>query len=422
MIDLLTPHPKVERARKPAPERDWDNMPGTWLGPDHIRAMTRDTLRRDVYKEPARLKAWEIINGWHQWARKNNPGLPPDTGIYFFSADMGKGKSHAMISIAALAWMFRAVPVFSTKSVGACFGYQLELDQMYAFADVLPPGSIMLLDEAAALVDQQTARANRGRTLNAGMTSFRKGGNLMFTATAFEAQVAWQLKVNCKALIEPRRAYPYRIEVLKYDHRGEPKEVRKVPLREGEMEFPPFCHVEARGVELPWVGKRFFQDLDRENREARFKRRRVAHGSHHKIVPVRMPSPYYMDLSARVYDTFERVPIDDAHAYDSEAMARSRELRKAGKGGAGNIEEMVNWARGRRVFQGYAESTRIPIEECLTAARAYDGKIFDRYTKTRLRRELMELYGPDACSTRTVSYDVFSGYLQPVKAKEEVTA
>ena len=87
------------------------------------------------------------------WGRENNPGLPPNTGIYLFSALMGEGKSLLMIAFAMLAWMFRAVPVFSSESMGALFGYRLSLPQVYNFPDVMPPGSILLLDEIAALAD-----------------------------------------------------------------------------------------------------------------------------------------------------------------------------------------------------------------------------------------------------------------------------
>ena len=124
-------------------------MPGLFLDEDIIRSMREDTLHRDIHAVEARLEAWRLVHEHHLWAREHNPGRPPDTGIYLFKAPMGEGKSHLMLAYAMLAWMFRGVPVFSSESMGALFGYQLRLEEIYNFSDVLPPGSILLVDELA---------------------------------------------------------------------------------------------------------------------------------------------------------------------------------------------------------------------------------------------------------------------------------
>ena len=110
VIDLTTVPRGISPSPKPWPDRDWDSMPGELMTEDTIRSMRRDSLHRDIYDEAKRLDGWRAINGYHMWAREHNPGLPPDTGIYLFSAPMGEGKSHLMIAFVMLSWMFRAVP------------------------------------------------------------------------------------------------------------------------------------------------------------------------------------------------------------------------------------------------------------------------------------------------------------------------
>lgn len=418
MLDLTTPHPKRAMAQKPWPDRDWDAMPGVFLDRKHLQAMEGDPLHRDVYTLPQRLEAWDYVNRWHMWARKHNRGTPPDTSIFFVSADMGQSKSHLMIGIAMLAWMFQAVPVFSVQSVGAMFGYRISYKEMYAFADVLPLGSILIVDEISALMDGYTARANRGRTLNAGMTSFRKGGNLMLTATATEAQTGWQLRSNVKGVIKPRRLHPTREEVLMYDSAGRPLKTRTVPLRKGELKYPEFCYVRAGVIRVPWIGKRVFDDAEREIREANQRRRRSSrHEPKYKIEPVNCPAPFYMDLAAKLYDTFESVPVSDAYDIDAEAMREDRELRKAGRLSGkegGDLEDAVNWAMNNRVFIHYSAGGGVPLDDVLAVMTKYNRHGFRDYNPTRLRRDLLSLYGPDACTKRRVNYGVFNGDLERV--------
>ena len=149
MIDFLTAPATQDASPRPWPDRDWTSMPGLFLDEDIIRSMREDTLHRDIHAVEARLEAWRLVHEHHLWAREHNPGRPPDTGIYLFKAPMGEGKSHLMLAYAMLAWMFRGVPVVSSESMGALFGYQLRLEEIYNFSDVLPPGSILLVDELA---------------------------------------------------------------------------------------------------------------------------------------------------------------------------------------------------------------------------------------------------------------------------------
>lgn len=296
-------------------------MPGVLLTPDRIESMKRDTLHRDAYSVPDRVKAWEAVNRWHMEARETNRGLPPDTGPYLFSADMGESKSHLMITYAVQAWATRAVPVFSVPSVGALFGYLLTYEEMYDFADMIPPGSILIIDEIAALLDVYTSRANRGRTLHAGLTSFRKGGTLLLTATAHEARVSWEMKSSYKAVIKPGRRYPTKqvLAAVKY-FTCEPI-YKTMYKRAHELEYPPFCYVQARGLIAPWAGRKVFEDYDAYLADMRAANRNGAQGATKwKEVKVVVPNEEWMNIGGKLYDTFQRVPTSDAFGIDSKRL------------------------------------------------------------------------------------------------------
>ena len=89
MIDLITQPAALVPSSRPWPDRDWESMPGAFLDQSTIQSMRADSLHRDIHREEARLEAWEMVHEQHLWAREHNPGTPPDTGIYLFSADMG---------------------------------------------------------------------------------------------------------------------------------------------------------------------------------------------------------------------------------------------------------------------------------------------------------------------------------------------
>ena len=86
------------------------------------------------------------------------------------------------------------------------FGYRLPLENVYSFSDTAPAGSIVLIDELAAIADRYTGGSNRGRTLHNSLTSFRKGGNLALAATAAESHLSWQPKI--KAMTVYNRPQP----------------------------------------------------------------------------------------------------------------------------------------------------------------------------------------------------------------------
>ena len=321
-LDFTTPYAEHVPAPKPWPDRDWAAMPGVLLTPDRIRSMKRDSLHRDAYGITERVATWEKINRWHMEARETNRGLPPDTGPYLFSGDMGTSKSHLMVTYALQAWANRAVPVFSVPSVGALFGYLLTYEEMYDFADSIPPGSILIIDEIAALLDVYTSKANRGRTLHAGLTSFRKGGTLLLTATAHEARVSWEMKSSYRAVIKPERRYPAkRVVTARHHFTCEPTKYKLVYLRANELKYPPFCYVQARGLIAPWAGRKVFEDYDSYLADMQAGNRNGAQGdTKWKEVPVTVPTEGWMALGAQLYDTFERVPTSDPFGIDSKRM------------------------------------------------------------------------------------------------------
>ena len=406
MINLLTKPYDIEPSPKPWPDRDWDNMRGTFMGPEQIRSMKPDKLHRDRYSTAERLEAWEYVNACHHWARKWNRGKPQKTGIYLVSGAMGSGKSLWMIGVALMAWMFQAIPVFSTESLGALFGYRLDLPELFNFSDVIDDGSILLIDEVAALVDSRTGSANRGRVIHAGLTSFRKGGNLAITGTAAEHSVSWQIRASAEAVIQPKRGTPIKRVITGYDRRNKPIE-KIYRLREHELKYPLFCHVFAEGLVLPWVGKRVFEDYEHQLSEARLKSSSDRNRQLREVLSkwheqeVLCPTPYIMDLAAKLYDTFQRVPVSDALDIGSQEMAAASGAARASKMGATEsqqFDQLLKTLRRQGVFREYGDG-KCDLDYVHAAVRAYGGKGMKGISKAQVKRLCKELY-PEQTSKR----------------------
>ena len=405
MLDLLTPSFKVEPSARPWPKRDWDQMPGRFLGPDVIRSMVADTLHRDVYSERDRLDAWNTVNEMHLWAREHNPGIPNNHGIYLLSAELGGGKSLWAIAAALTAYAHRAVPVFSSESMGALFGWQLPLEDVYRFPDVVAPGSIVLIDEISALADTYSGQANRGRVLHAGMTSFRKGGNLALTATAAESQLAWQLRVAMAAVIEPYVQLPRKKVLRGYSETGTPH-FGVMTAREHELRYPKFCYLRARALIQPWQGRRAWEDYRQEQARARARNPR-RRGRQWRTEEVRCLDPFAYDLAARLYDTFTRVPISDPHHIGAQQMRDATAARRRGgpRDGGGGVEEVLRWAVQHNVLGQY-RGGRVPYAALLQAARHFD-PAFEGMKAAVFKRAVREVLG-EGTSERAVSLDALS--------------
>ena len=389
MIDLLVPSHELEPSKKPWPDRDWTAMPGHLLTPTTIKSMRPDTLHRDEYGEKDRIEAWELIHEMHLWARERNPGIPRQHGIYLLSASMGGGKSMWAIGAALMAWCHRAVPVFSSESMGALFGYRLSLEQVYNFPDVVPPGSIVLLDEIAALADAHSGQAVRGRVLHAGMTGFRKGGNLALTMTAAESMLAWQLRVSMEAVIEPYVQMPKKTILTGYSMTGKPQ-YSTYTLREHELKYPKFCYLQARGLRQPWQGRRVFEDYRADVRKAKTspEKRRREMQKNWKLETVRSADPFVYDLAAKLYDTYQRVPISDQHGLTAAHMREASEvLRSGGSLDTGDrIRDFFRWACANNVFSQYVVKRGwIPFADLLSAAQIFDKDYFHKTSPKRFK-------------------------------------
>ena len=414
MIDLLTPSHKIDPSPKPWPDRDWSRMPGKFLDPANIRSMKPDTLHRDRYSEAERLAAWKQVNDMHMWAREHNPGIPKEHGIYLLSASMGGGKSMWAIGIALMAWAHRAIPVFSSESMGALFGYQLSLEQVYLFPDVVPPGSIVLVDEISALADAHSGQAMRGRTLYSSMTGFRKGGNLAITMTAAEAMLAWQLRVSMQAVIEPYLQRPKRQKLMGYSMTGKPQ-YTTYTLRENELDYPPFCYLQARAISQPWEGKRVHEDRRawQEKQEMSDSQRRRAKGSKWKTESVRSGDPMLYDLAGKLYDTYQRVPISDQHSLSAGRMREASELARAG--GRFDTEDVLRafarWAAiDNRVFIQFEQSGWIPWRDVYGVATNFSKEIFETISEKNFKKMFREVLPKNDSTSQRLKWDALFRY------------
>jgi len=310
--------PKGLTAKKPVPDRDWTNRPGIYQGREQMEEMDADPLHRDKFSKAERLDAWDEVERWHLWARENNAGIPPTTGIYLVSAGMGAGKTLWAACEALLLWKYMAVPVF--HNMGILFGYRLSPEEMYSFADLVPPGSIVIIDEIAAVADTYGGNSTRSRTLFSTMTSFRKQGNLCFGMTAAEASVHWQLRTNVKAIIEPQTYWPTKSGIIGKSASGR-NLVGRRPAEKDELIAPDFCYLTTFALDAPWEGRRIIEDYRAEvfGKDARRKKKNW------KTVTMPIRGPLMYTQTAKLVDTYERVPIGEQFDVGADAMKTVRQ-------------------------------------------------------------------------------------------------
>ena len=330
MVDISSAAlPKGLIAKSPFPDRDWDAMPGIKQSREQMENMTPDPLHRDKFTLNERLKAFDEVDAWHMWARENNAGIPPTTGIYLVSAGMGAGKTLWATAEAMLLWKYMAVPVF--HNMGILFGYRLSPEEMYQFADLVPPGSVVIIDEIAAVADSYGGNSTRSRTLFSTMTSFRKQGNLCFAMTAAEASVHWQLRTNVKAIIEPQKYWPTKRGIVGKSSTGK-KIVGKRPAASDELVAPDFCYLTTFALDAPWEGRRIIEDYRAEvfGKGARKKKKNW------KTVTMPLRPPLLYMQASQLADTYERVPIGEQFDVGADQMKAVRQ-RAAQKGGGGDV-------------------------------------------------------------------------------------
>ena len=322
-----------EKAPRPYPIRDWATMDAAlpqWDRDAFEDALvnTPDTLHRDQYTVQQHLDAWDFVHAEHLWAREHNPGHPGKTGLWLFSAPMGEGKTLSMGAIGLGAWMFRAVPVYSNMSLR--YGYQISGAQIFNIMERAEPGSIIIIDEIAALMDQFGGNANRIRNFVQSMTAFRKKGALMLAGSANEAGVSINVKIHADGIIQPYRAS----QRVRLDHGSVPATARDLP-------YPPFCYLRHLLLAVPWQGKRVITDTIKaivddaygkaSGRNANSNVRVAADlGKFHRYIE--MPPGIY-DLTARVSDTLDRVPFGDAFDITRDEVTAERQAARRGESG-----------------------------------------------------------------------------------------
>ena len=132
-------------------------------------------------------------------------------------------------------------------------------------------------------------------------------------------------------------------------------------------------------------------------------------GGRLKNVPT--PSPYYMNLAAKLYDTYARVPISDALSIGAQQMQEMAGQLRAARDGhtqEAQVANFITWAIQHRVFAGYAGVGGVPYDDLLMVARKHDPRAFEGFPKAALRRALSELF-PGATSARRISIKALTG-------------
>ena len=303
----------------PPPDRDWDALDVRKVGVANIENMAPDPLKRDIYSRKTRIAAWEQVEREHMWARENNPGYPLKPGIFLFSGAVGAGKTLSAVSYAIDLWRWWAVPVYTNMSALAMFRF-LTPAETFDFLNVVPHGSVVLIDEISALAPRGRANSTATRTLAQTAIAIRKHQLKIFVATAAEHQVDTQIRVILDGVISPERWYPQRREVAGYTALGRPK-YRRRSLRSGELKYPPFCYLKTQGAQPIWENRRMIEDLLYAGEEAG-----VTHGEQGqgKLVPCVWPTPRSAWFASRLLDTYDQAPVGKVYDVTGDVMRTHR--------------------------------------------------------------------------------------------------
>ena len=362
IIDLMTPPPedpaalaflsgdprlqrqlarRGQNAPEPRPSRNWaamDDLLPQWdreAFDDSLRN-NADVLHRDAYSRRKHLAGFDAVYNLHHWARENNPGVPPATGLYLYSGPMGEGKSLGMGAAALSGWAFQAIPVLSNMSVR--FGYKISGSGIFSAMERAEPGSIILIDEIAALMDNFSGNANRSRTFSASMTAFRKKSLLMLVGTANEAGILSDVRRHAQAIISPKKYWP----------RVRGRDGRMRPAQEGELSYHPFCYMTHLALGEPWVNNRTLEDALRATLNPELPTKESGANKRSPLADkwrnYRDPLPGICNLAALVSDTLDRVPIGDALDILRDDMTADRQAIQRGEtpGGASAAVTLVD--------------------------------------------------------------------------------
>ena len=420
-LDLFS---HVEDAPKTPPVRRWEEIEkiGRKVDEGVIRSMKADDLRRDIWTPEKRLRHWQAAERLHLKAREEHPGYPQKTGLYIFSAPMGAGKSLTMICIALSAYINLGIPVFSPVSAGLLFGNHISLEQLYQFSDVLPQGAVLVCDEVAALADSRGGTAMRTRTLAATMTSFRKSGGLALTGTAAEWSIDGNLRVSAQAIIEPEQYWPHKRVIVDYDDNWD-RVYRRVPMKRGEMEYPPFAYLKAKGLQIPWERRRVMEDYVQEVRKANTPKRHRGPDvdlSRWKPIEVVAPSPKFAFNASALYDSFARVPVSDAYFIDADKM-RAAARQDDGESGDGydfkaRVEDFLKWSPETTLYDMSLATGWVKYDRLLEGARVFDATTFKGVKMAPFQRVIRELVQAPHSSKRQVEISAIMAFAQGNKS------
>lgn len=216
--------------------------------------MTEDFARmahggdKDSYSLDARLNAYREVERIH--LANVNKRRARGHEVFFISGDMGTGKT-LLATVMLLPAYLAGAEVYSTTSL--LFGYRVDPELVFTFAEFLPPGSYLFIDEAHVYADRYGENSIRQRTLSSSVTMLRKRGIRMILASANEPQVAGSLKQHVETLIYPR--------ITKW--------------RDGMDGYPTWCYLDLAILgPSPWQGRRMGDEwggVGRHNGQTRLK-------------------------------------------------------------------------------------------------------------------------------------------------------
>ena len=325
--------------RDRAPVRDWAALDERKVPRAAVEEMLPDELHRDAYPKARRLKAWDSVERNHQWAREHNAGWPVTNGIYLIEGGVGAGKTNAMMAFALSYWETWAVPVFTNMSALTMFHF-LSPAEMFSFMDkesrIVPKGSIILLDEIAALA-VRGRNSSAQQELSAVVTTVRKNQWLILCATA----APWQISSSFLNILDGRLR-PSVVQQYEQQHGGYNKWGRELPpvlAPARKTAYPPYCYLGLEAAS-PVMQEMMLLDDVAYAEETGLPERRGAAGVINTASGLAIRQGVWTPSAAQVYrgslisDTYDQVPVGSVYGVTAEVMREERNRQKAAGGDA----------------------------------------------------------------------------------------
>ena len=148
--------------------------------------------------------------------------VPYGEEAYLFGGRKGTAKTTSAAWWAA-HYFVRGGYVFSIHGLG--FGQEITLQQLVRFADIIPPQSLILIDEAHLVSSTYGSGSLRNELLLNSLTLVRHKGCVVIFVTVAETSLDWRMRAEVKTAIYPKYYSP----------------------RSGRYTAPPKCYV------WPWL-------------------------------------------------------------------------------------------------------------------------------------------------------------------------